>query len=149
MRRRRATIGRLSKARERKAKTAFIAMPMCPQDPRLEDIHDAIKAGARDAGFSASRIDEQSSNAPIGNRILRAIADCQLVIADLTFGRLNVYYEAGIAEGMGKTPIYLAASDVDIPFDLRDYPVIIYKNMRSLRQLLKERLLRISSEGRS
>ena len=128
-----------SKRSRRRLQTAFIAMAM-GEDPHLDDVLDAIKDGARAAGVKAHRLDEEHSNSPIMARVMNAIAACDLVIVDLTLERTNVYYEAGFAAGIGKTPVFIAASDVRIPFDLKDHPVIHYKNLRSLRQLLAERL---------
>ena len=129
-----------AKSTRRRTPTAFIAMAMGDDNPRLDDVLDAIKQGARAAGVKASRLDEAASNLPIMARILSAIERCDVIIVDLTFERTNVYYEAGFAQGIGKTPVYIAECDVQIPFDLKDYPIILYKNLRTLRRLLAERL---------
>jgi hypothetical protein len=119
---------------------AFIAMAMDPNDPSLEDVLDAIKDGASKCGITAERIDEASSNEPITVRMLTAIEIAEFVVVDLTNARPNVFYEAGYAQGLGKTPIYLARKGTDIPFDVKDYPVIFYPNMRDLKTSLAERL---------
>lgn len=119
---------------------AFIAMAMDPNDPLLEDVLDAIKDGASKCGITAERIDEASSNEPITVRMLTAIEIAEFVVVDLTSARPNVFYEAGYAQGLGKTPIYLARKGTDIPFDVKDYPVIFYPNMRDLKTSLAERL---------
>jgi hypothetical protein len=119
---------------------AFIAMAMDPNDPSLEDVLDAIKDGASKCDITAERIDEASSNEPITVRMLTAIETAEFVVVDLTNARPNVYYEAGYAQGLGKTPIYLARKGTDIPFDVKDYPVIFYPNMRDLKTSLAERL---------
>lgn len=119
---------------------AFIAMAMDPQDPQLDDVLDAIKDGAMRSNVVAERIDERATNEPITRRMLKAIEEAEYVVVDLTNPRPNVYYEAGYAQGMGKTPVYVARQGVEIPFDVRDYPVIIYPNMRELKNSLAERL---------
>jgi len=119
---------------------AFIAMAMDPNDPALEDVLDAIKEGASKCGVAAERIDEAHSNEPITGRMLAAIESAEFVVVDLTYVRPNVFYEAGYAQGLGKTPIYIARKGSEIPFDVKDYPVIVYPNMRELRVLLTERL---------
>ncbi|MEN3327745.1 MAG: hypothetical protein V7638_2552 [Acidobacteriota bacterium] len=120
--------------------TAFIAMAMDPNDPSLEDVLDAIKDAAKTCGVTAERVDEQHSNEPITSRMLTAIESAEFVVVDLTYARPNVFYEAGFAQGLGKTPIYIARKGSEIPFDVKDYPVIVYPNMRELRHLLRERL---------
>jgi hypothetical protein len=124
---------------------AFIAMAMDPQDPQLEDVIDAIKDGAQLCGVTAERIDQDQSNEPITKRMLSAIDEAAFVIVDLSHPRPNVYYEAGYAQGLGKTPVYLARKGTEIPFDLKDYPVILYPNMRELKASLGERLKAIRS----
>ena len=115
-------------------------MAMDPNDPALEDVLDAIKEGASKCGVAAERIDEAHSNEPITGRMLAAIESAEFVVVDLTYVRPNVFYEAGYAQGLGKTPIYIARKGSEIPFDVKDYPVIVYPNMRELRVLLTERL---------
>jgi hypothetical protein len=121
----------------------FIAMAMDPQEPQLEDVLDAIKAGAAQCGIAAERIDEARSNEPITKRMLDSISEAEFVFVDLTHPRPNVYYEAGYAQGNGKTPVFLARVGTIIPFDLKDYPVIFYPNMRELRASIAERLTSI------
>jgi hypothetical protein len=123
----------------------FIAMAMDPQDLQLEDVLDAIKDGAQHSGVKAERIDEAKSNEPITRRMLDAINEAEFVFVDLTHPRPNVYYEAGYAQGSGKTPVYLARAGTNIPFDLKDYPVIFYPNLRELKASIRERLESIRS----
>ncbi len=124
----------------------FIAMPMTSKDARLEDIHEAIKSAAQDAGLKAERIDDQISNEKITERIVEAIRDADFVVVDLTDGRPNVYWEAGYAHGLGKTPIYVALEDTELEFDVRDYPVIFYVNATRLRRELARRLRGLKSQ---
>jgi nucleoside 2-deoxyribosyltransferase len=72
--------------------------------------------------------------------MLTSIEDAEFVVVDLTNARPNVYYEAGYAQGLGKTPVYLARKGTEIPFDIKDYPVILYPYMRDLKTLLADRL---------
>jgi nucleoside 2-deoxyribosyltransferase len=86
---------------------AFIAMPIDTMDPSLEDHLETIKSAAEQCGVRASRIDEEQSNEKITDRILEAIKKARFVIVDLTKERPNVFFEAGYAHGIGKTPIYI------------------------------------------
>ncbi len=124
---------------------AFIAMSMDPRDPQLDDILDAIKDGASNCGIAAERVDEEQTNEPITDRMLDSISEAEFVVVDLTQSRPNVYYEAGFAQGLGKTPVYVAKEGTPIHFDLKDYPVIFYPNMRTLRTSLADRLKAISA----
>ena len=118
----------------------FIAMPMGEGLLDLDDVHDAIKHAAQNCGFTAERTDDVQSNERITDRLLESIRRAEYVIVDLTGSRPNVFYEAGYAHGLGKTPIYVARGGTKLEFDLRDYPVILFDNMRELRTGLEARL---------
>lgn len=61
---------------------------------RLEDMRDAARAGIID-------------------NVMRArIRDAAFVLVDLTHANLGAYWEAGYAEGLGKTVLYLCKRDV-------------------------------------
>ncbi len=126
---------------------AFVAMPMDPENPDLVDVLDAIKEGARRCGIHAERVDEPQYNDRITDRMLESIRTAQFVIADLTLSKPNVFWEAGYAHGIGKTPIYVARHGTRLEFDLKDYPVIFFKNMKELKDGIEKRL-RGLEEGR-
>ena len=119
---------------------AFIAMPINPDDPQLDDVLDTIKASASRCGITAERVDEPQSNERITDRILDSIRRAEYVIVDLTNSRPNVFYEAGYAQGLNKTPIYIAREGTRLEFDLKDYPVIFFKSLRELGDSLERRL---------
>lgn len=126
----------------------FIAMPMAQGDAHLEDVLDALKDAATRCGLNAERVDEVESNERITDRILESIRRAEFVIADLTGARPNVFYEAGYAEGLGKTPIYIARAGTALEFDLKDYPTIFFRGMKDLKEAL-ERRLRALAETRA
>ena len=96
-------------------------------------------SGVDTCGIHAERVDEQQSNERITDRILESIRKAEFVIVDLTHERPNVFYEAGYAHALGKTPVYLARVGTPIHFDIKDYPVIEYRNMKELKEgLYKE-----------
>jgi len=126
---------------------AFIAMPIDPADSALEDVLDAIKEAAKRCGVNAERVDEPHSNERITDRILESIRKAEFVIVDLTGSRPNVFYEAGYAQGIGKTPIYVARDGTPLAFDLKDYPVIFFRNMKELKDRLEGRLRGLAAKG--
>lgn len=119
---------------------AFIAMPMDPDDPILIDVLDSIKEAAMRCGIHAERIDEPQFNDRITDRILESIRKAEYVIVDLTNSKPNVFYEAGYAHGLKKIPIYIAKFGTKIEFDLKDYPIIFFKNMKELKDSLEKRI---------
>lgn len=119
---------------------AFIAMAMHAEDAELDDVLDAIKEGASRCGIQAERIDDLQSNERITDRVLESIRNAEYVVVDLTHSKPNVYYEAGYAQALGKTPIYLAKHGTTVEFDLKDYPVIFFSGLRQLKDSLEKRL---------
>ena len=122
----------------------FIAMPIDPNDGHLEDVLYAIKEACERCGIHAERVDESPSSDRITDRILESIRRAEFVIVDLTNSKPNVFYEAGYAQGRGKTPIYVARHGTKLEFDLKDYPVIFFKNMKQLKGELEMRLRGLS-----
>ena len=127
---------------------AFIAMPITPGDPQTEDVLDAIKEAAKRCGLHAERVDEPQSNERITDRILESIRKAEYVIVDLTGSRPNVFYEAGYAQGIKKTPIYVAREGTKLEFDLKDYPVIFFRGMKELKDSLEKRLRGLAESRR-
>ena len=119
---------------------AFIAMPMDPEDHTLVDVLDALKEAALRCGIRAERIDEPETNERITDRILESIQKAEHVIVDLTYSRPNVFFEAGYAHALGKIPIYVARQGTKLEFDLKDYPVLFFKNLRDLKEAVEKRI---------
>ena len=84
----------------------------------------------------------------VTDRILESIRRAEYVIVDLTNSKSNVYYEAGYAQGQGKTPIYVARASTELEFDLKDYPIIFFKNMKELKVSLEKRIRGLSAGRR-
>ena len=119
---------------------AFIAMPMDPDDHSLVDVLYALKEAALHCGIRAERIDESESNERITDRILDSIQKAEHVIVDLTNARPNVFFEAGYAHALGKIPIYVARQGTKLEFDLKDYPILFFKNLKELKDVVKRRI---------
>ena len=98
-----------------------------PFDDEFDDIyneflHDTLTR----VGFAVSRADELQGAQNILRDIVTNIAECDLIIADLTGSNPNVYYELGLAHASNKSVILLT-QDIDaLPFDLKGYRVIDY-----------------------
>jgi hypothetical protein len=123
----------------------FIAMPMDKKDALLEDVHVAIKEAATDSGLQAERVDAPQTNERISPRILESLRTAEFVVADLTHSKPNVYFEAGYAEAIGRTPVYIARAGTDLEFDVQDYPVIFFENVTNLKRDLTHRLKGLKS----
>jgi len=127
---------------------AFVLMPF---DVELQDVYtDFIKEVSETAGFEVQRADDLLSQQSILADIVVSIAECDLIIADLTGSNPNVYYELGIAHAFDKPAILLAQDIDEVPFDLRSYRIVPYgthfSEMKRAREQLQT-LLRQALEG--
>jgi hypothetical protein len=103
---------------------AFVLMPFAPD---FDDIFSSIiRAPLEAEGYEVGRADESRGTRNIMHDVIQGIASADLVIADLTGGNPNVYYELGIAHALGRRTILLTQDLEEVPFDLRAYRVVTY-----------------------
>ena len=103
-----------------------------PFTAQFEDIyHLGIKESCRNADSYCERVDEQTFEETILERIYNQIAKADLIIADMTGKNPNVFYEVGYAHALNKPTVLLTQDAADIPFDLKQFPHIIYENKLS------------------
>lgn len=123
-----------------KRDTAFVIMPIDPSKPELEDVLGAIKEVCQSFGIKAFRADEIEHQDRITNVILNEIGSCDILIADLSNERPNVYYEVGYAHALNKKPILYRRQGTQLHFDLSVHNVPEYRNITELRDMLRRRL---------
>jgi hypothetical protein len=85
----------------------FIAMAF---DSSLDPVKAAIEAAIRDAGYDPIRVDDDDFNGGIMDRIIGHIRESRFIVADFTKNRGGVYYEAGVAFGLGLEVINVCAA---------------------------------------
>lgn len=73
------------------------------------------------------RVDEIARPGSITRDIVEGIIDAEVIIADLTGQNPNVFYELGIAHSVGNKTIMTAQNIEDVPFDIRNYRVLLYE----------------------
>jgi nucleoside 2-deoxyribosyltransferase len=95
-------------------------------------------------GISAFRVDRSNRNDDIDDQIIAELGKCDFVIADLTYARPSVYFEAGVAQGRPVPVIYTCREDhfkyrqddehgnFRIHFDLQMKPVIKWEKPRDM-----------------
>ncbi len=106
----------------------FVAMSF---DKSLKKIYDDVfKPAAKEVeDLTAYRIDEKEHNDNIDDHIIVEIRESRFIIADLTEHKQGVYWEAGFAEGLGKTVIYTCRKNEfdNVHFDLNHRNIIIWE----------------------
>lgn len=120
--------------------TAFILMNMDPADLSLVDVLSTIKRVCASFEVRAFRIDEVEHQDRITDRVLEMIRAAELLIADLSGERPNVYYEIGFAHAIGKRPILYRKAGTHLHFDLSVHNVPEYTNVTDLAGRLSKRL---------
>jgi hypothetical protein len=124
--------------------SAFVIMPF---DKEFNSIYEnLIKDPLEAAGYTVLRADSLLDQENILKTIVRGINTADLLIADLTTNNPNVFYELGLAHGLGIPTVLLAQSITDVPFDLRSYKIHIYDTHFNKIDKLKEFLKKIGQQ---
>jgi nucleoside 2-deoxyribosyltransferase len=104
---------------------------------------------AKDLDFTVVRIDRHEHNEDIDKKIFELLDASQICIADLTYARPSVYYEAGYAHASGKPVVYIARGDhfknkeddLRVHFDLQMKNIIPWTTANdSFKNALRKRL---------
>jgi hypothetical protein len=123
------------------SRQAFVAMWF---DPAMDALYtDGFKPGVENDGrFDAVRVDQLAHNGKIDDRIVAEIRRSGLVVADFTGHRGGVYFEAGLAMGLGIPVIWTCRKDniKDAHFDTRQYNHIAWESAADLRDKLAARI---------
>lgn len=123
---------------------AFVIMPF---DEEFNSIYEnLIRASLESAGYDVMRADSLLNQENILKSIVRGISAANLLIADLTTNNPNVFYELGLAHGLGIPTVLLAQSITDVPFDLRSYKIHIYDTHFNKIERLKQFLKRLAEQ---
>ena len=130
---------------------AFVAMWF---DTSMSELYDeGIRPAIEDAGYEACRIDQRDSIGKIDDEIVREIRRSRFMVADFTQGgdgnRGSVYYEAGLARGLGMPIISTCREDQmkTLAFDTRQYAHIGWNDLEALRKELADRIGASIGEG--
>ena len=121
-----------------KEEFCFVIMPFNNEVSGV--YYDAIKPAVESRGLKCIRVDEIANTGNIIKRIIEYITTAKVIIADLTGKNANVFYELGIAHCLGNNTIVIAQKIEEVPFDVKSYHVIVYKDTisggRNLQQTL-------------
>jgi nucleoside 2-deoxyribosyltransferase len=108
------------------------------------DTYETIKRACETFGLGPNRTDKDPTTNRIYQRIVEGIQRAAFVVADVTFESLNVYYELGYAEALGKDIIVVAKKGTDLPFDTRDIPTHLFASYTGLEKDLRDRIEKLT-----
>lgn len=120
--------------------TCFVAMAF---DKSLDDVYDAgIGPAVTASGLTVIRVDKVQHNGVVTDLIHAEIRRAQVIVADVTLQRQGVYFEAGLALGLGRTVIWCCREDEikQVHFDTRQYSHVVWKDAADLRAKLEARI---------
>ena len=121
--------------------TCFLIMPF---DKAFADVHQTMKKMLEgpSVGMKCTRTDDLRGGGNIIVDILRGIGESEIVLTDVTGQRANVFYELGIAHMCKDVQnVILLSQDLKwIPFDLKQFRYIVYKNTKPGLKKLSEDL---------
>lgn len=115
-------------------------------DELVNDGYELDKSHRDESGkYMPYRVDKPDAvSKNIIEKIKKEISACDLMLADLTYNRQNVYYEIGLAEGQNKPMIIIKDKDKEdkVHFDLLTMDRFEYdsNNLGDFKKELKRRL---------
>ena len=150
---------------DRKEKTIFVSMPFykyaCDYHYQvikevIDKINTRYKEQLGDRLLDCHRVDrnETGKTFEINQKVADSIAECGLLIADLTYSNVNVFHEVGMLMGrtfaaQGRTNEFdmillcdeSESSVNDVEYNLHSLQIVRFKEPAALRKQLKKRLL--------
>ena len=114
----------------------FVALPFSEEFQNVYEF--GIYPAVRNCDFICERVDETHFVGDVLSHIRGSIEAADLVIADLTEGRPNVYLEVGYAWGRSIPVIFVAKKGEELHFDVSTHKCIFYGNFTQFAKDLEE-----------
>jgi nucleoside 2-deoxyribosyltransferase len=134
---------------ERLERTSFAGKPgKCFVTISFDDsLDEAYERGIKlavedDCKMEAVNLKHVLHNEDICDKIIAEIRASQFLVADVTLGSQNVYFEAGFAIGLGRPVIWTCQEDhfKEVHFDTRQYSHIVRTAPEDLREKLRDKI---------
>lgn len=100
-------------------------------------------------GLVCKRGDEVYRTNDILSHTIREIIHSRVVVVNINGRNPNVFYELGICHAIGKPVIIISGLKDEIPFDVISKSIVIYKDIDSLKNQLKDELLKLFIDSSS
>lgn len=128
----------------------FVAMSF--SNTRTAAWNNIIKPAISAAGYQPFRIDRHEHVNRIDDEIIAQIKRSRFVVADFTEQKAGVYFEAGLALGLGRNVIWMCEEQelAQLHFDTRQFNHIIYKDHEEseiARKALELRIVSLEGQG--
>ena len=119
---------------------AFVAMSF--SESMKPVFSEGIRPALDRAGYRAYRVDFDEHIQRIDAKIEHEIRNSVFVVADVTEQKQGVYFEAGIAIGLGLPVIWSVNEGEigDVHFDTRQYNHVVWKDAAQLQEALYHRV---------
>lgn len=101
-------------------------------------VYRAIEKVAAELDFNVDRTDFSETTERIIPRIHAGIRRAAFVVADVSTGSPNVFYELGYAQAMGRPVVVTAKRGTRLPFDIIDLPVVYWDRPLDLTERLPD-----------
>ncbi len=111
----------------------FVIMPIggdATQVKMWRDIYEnvfRVRVEASGLGLTCERADDIHESGSVMKQVLLQLHTARIVLADLTGGNPNVFYELGVRHAFGKRSILVGQSPTESPFDTQQYRMLVYK----------------------
>lgn len=102
-----------------------------------DDTWQVIKTTCEELGLQAIRGDESFVETDLLRHILTQMSKARLVIANINGRNPNVFYELGIAHALDKPTLVVSNADGQIPFDLANRRLVVYRHKADLQISLR------------
>jgi hypothetical protein len=109
---------------------------LTPFNDNYRETFFMIKNVCAQMNLNCIRGDEEFIPNDIFTTIVKQITKSRLIIANITGRNPNVMYELGVAHSLNKPTIVVAQDFTEIPFDLNNKRIVIYKDEDDLRRKL-------------
>jgi len=125
-----------------------IVFVLTPFNNIFNEVYRTIQSTCMDIGLKCYRGDEQFLQGDILPHILKLICKSSIVIANIEGRNPNVFYELGIAHALNKNTLLVTKTIENLPIDIKAKRIIIYRNLKDLRAMLKDELLKLAYTDR-
>lgn len=122
-------------------KLCFVIMPFADEIAHI--YNQIIKPTVESRDLACLRADDIRKNGAIMDHVWKSICEARFLIADLSFGNANVFYELGIAHTVGKETILISRrtpQETKRPFDVLHLRTIFYEDTADGRAQLRTEL---------